>query len=119
LITAGALTFLLAARPGLLDSKAPAGESRLVWIGGLAIALLLAVLSPLASAHPDGLEWVAEQTGFLDAAQGPAFTIIPDYLIPGISNETLATVLAGILGVIIVLGAALLVSRIRKNASSG
>ena len=120
LITLGALGFLMAVRPGLLSGSGPQkSESSLVWIGGLVIAVLLAVLSPLASAHPDGLEWVAEQTGFLSAAQGPSYEIIPDYVVPGISNETLATILAGVLGVAIVLGAALLVSRIRKSSSPG
>ena len=34
----------------------------------LVIAAILAIASPLASSHPDGLEWVAEQNGFLSAA---------------------------------------------------
>jgi hypothetical protein len=33
---------------------------------------LLVVLSLLASAYPDGLEWVAAQKGFLDAARHPS-----------------------------------------------
>jgi cobalt/nickel transport system permease protein len=115
LITVGALAFLMAARPGLLKEKGSAGESRLVWIGGLVIAVLLAVISPLASAHPDGLEWVAEQTGFLNSAQGPVYEIIPDYALPGVSNEALATIAAGVLGIGIVLLAALLLSRIRRK----
>jgi cobalt/nickel transport system permease protein len=115
LITVGALAFLMAARPGLLESGPGAPDARPVWIGGLAIAALLAVLSPLASAHPDGLEWVAEQTGFLGAAQGPAYEIIPDYVVPGIPNEALAAILAGVLGVAIVFLAALSVSRMRKG----
>ena len=34
-------------------------SSRRLWIAGLGIALLVALLSPLASPHPDGLERVA------------------------------------------------------------
>ena len=45
-----------------------------------------------ASSQPDGLERVAEDNGFLDAAQGPVFNVIPDYLVPGVPNETLAAV---------------------------
>ncbi len=56
------------------------------------------MLSPLASAHPDGLEWVAEQKGFLEAARGPLLSLIPDYVFPGVSNEALATILAGVAG---------------------
>ncbi len=120
LITLGALAFLLAVRPGLLSGTgAEKSESSLVWIGGLVIAVLLAILSPLASAHPDGLEWVAKQTGFLDAAQASSYKIIPDYMVPGISNGTLATILAGVLGIVIVLAAALLLTRFRKSSSHG
>lgn len=108
LITLGALAFVYTARRDLLEGEGTSVKAgKLVWSGGLVIALLLAILSPLASAHPDGLEWVAEQKGFLEAAQGPLYEIIPDYLFPGIPNETLATILAGIVGTLIVFGAAL------------
>jgi len=119
LITVGALASLYAARRDLLkiDAPAPKGNAAL-WVGGLAIAVLLAVLSPLASAHPDGLEWVAEQKGFLDPAQGPLYEIIPDYVLPGISNEALATILAGIIGLLIVFGVALGVAYMRRGRQS-
>jgi cobalt/nickel transport system permease protein len=119
LITLGALAFLSAVRPGLLEDDSSSASARSVWIGGLAIAVLLAILSPLASAHPDGLMWFAEQTGFLTSAQKPAYEFIPKYIIPGISDAGLSTILAGILGVVLVLGAALLISRIRKHKRTG
>jgi cobalt/nickel transport system permease protein len=120
LITAGALAFILAARRDLLQpAAAPVGGHRVVWVGGLLIAVLLAVLSPLASAHPDGLEWVAEQRGFLDLAQAPFYEIIPDYALPGIGNEALATILAGVIGVGLVLVATLAVAYTRRRARSG
>jgi hypothetical protein len=84
----------------------------------LVIAVALAIASPLASSHPDGLEWVAEQKGFLDTARGPLFQIIPDYVLPGVSNEALATILAGILGTLIVFGMALAVAYTRRNRST-
>jgi cobalt/nickel transport system permease protein len=116
LITLGALAFIYASRPDLLK-KAETGvqQGKLVWVAGLVIALILAVASPLASAHPDGLEWVAEQKGFLDAAQGSAYEIIPDYVFPGITNESLATILAGVFGVLIVFGVALAVAYSRRK----
>jgi hypothetical protein len=86
-----------------------------VWALGLGIALLLSVLSPLASAHPDGLEWVAEQEGFLEAARAPLFNLIPDYVLPGVSNEALATILAGILGTLIVFGVVVAVAYLRRS----
>jgi cobalt/nickel transport system permease protein len=116
LITMGALAFLYAARRDLLHigDAAPKGGAA-VWVGGLVIAAILAIASPLASAHPDGLEWVAEQRGFLDTAQGPLYNIIPDYVFPGISNEAFATIVAGLIGVVIVFGVALGVAYMRRN----
>lgn len=68
------------------------------WIIGLGLALLVAVLSPLASSHPDGLERVAEDQGFIERALAPVFEVIPDYAFPGISNEALSTIVAGVVG---------------------
>jgi cobalt/nickel transport system permease protein len=118
LITTGVLAFVYAVRPDLLvGGEAKAGKSGLVWAIGLVIALALAVASPLASAYPDGLEWVAEQQGFLDVARGSVYEIIPDYVLPGISNEGLATILAGIIGTLLVFGIALLIARSRSKQS--
>jgi hypothetical protein len=71
---------------------------------GLGIALLITLFSPFASSDPDGLERVAEDKGFVDEAEGSSFEIIPDYTFPGVENERLATVLSGIVGVLIVAG---------------
>lgn len=116
LITLGALAFLYATRRDLVtagEGQTKAGAA--VWATGLLIALALAIASPLASANPDGLEWVAEQRGFLDAAQEPLFNLIPDYVFPGIPNESLATILAGIVGTLIVFGIALAVAYTRRK----
>jgi hypothetical protein len=75
------------------------------WIIGLLLALGVALLSPLASPHPDGLERVAEDEGFLDQAEEAPYQAVPDYLFPGIENEALATILAGLLGTVILFGA--------------
>jgi len=74
---------------------------------GLLIALALTLISPLASPWPDGLERVAEDQGFLDLGEEPAYELIPDYVLPGIPNESLATILAGIVGVLLVFGVGL------------
>lgn len=116
LITLGALAFISATRPDLVRKRETgAAQGKLVWIVGLVIALFLAIASPLASSHPDGLEWVAEQKGFLDAAQGSVYQIIPNYVLPGISNKNLATILAGIFGIILVFGVALGVAYSRRK----
>ena len=116
LITVGALVFLLSARPDLVKfgETRPVG-GRLVWVVGLLVTLALVIASPLASTRPDGLEWVAKQNGFLEIARGPLYRIIPDYLVPGISSEALATIVAGVLGALIVLGVSLGVAYSRRN----
>jgi len=119
LITVGALAFLANTRRDLLtmSEKRPIGGS-LIWVIGMLLALSLAVISPLASSHPDGLEWVAEQRGFLDQAQEPLYNIIPDYVFPGISNQALATIVAGIVGTLIVFGVSLGVAYSRRRRQS-
>ena len=116
LITTGALAFLFATRKDLLklgESK-PASNKGIV-IGGSLIALVLAVLSPLASSHPDGLEWVAEEHGFIETAKAALYNIIPDYSMPGFSDPAIATIAAGILGIVIVFGVAFGIARTEKH----
>jgi len=74
------------------------------WHIALVICLTVAFLSPLASSSPDGLEKVAEDHGFIEQAHEAPFQIIADYLFPGIENEVLATVLAGIIGTLVIFG---------------
>jgi hypothetical protein len=78
------------------------------WYGvvavGLGLAILVALFSPWASSHPDGLEKVAEEKEFIGAAEDPSYEIIPDYTFPGVENERVATVLSGLVGIAIVAG---------------
>lgn len=127
LITAAALSFLIATRPDLLpsyvtDTLADRVRSlgrRGVLLGGVAIGVALALLSPLASSAPDGLERVAEQLGFHEVDQGvavqPPTGVLPDYTVPGLATEWFSTILAALIGVIIVLalayGVAVLIRR--------
>ncbi len=118
LITVGALTFLFATRKDLFQKTAPSAVSNKgILIGGSVIALVLAIFSPLASSHPDGLEWVAEQKGFLEVAKEAFYNIMPDYVMPGISDPNLATIVAGILGAIIVFGVAIGIARMEKRST--
>jgi cobalt/nickel transport protein len=82
-------------------------RTRTFLLAGLVAALLLAgVVSYYASSHPDGLEYVAEKTGFLDAAKDDAAANGPlaaDYQVRGVDNGRLAGGLAGMFGVLITL----------------
>ena len=91
------------------------------WLIALVICLAVACLAPLASSSPDGLERVAEDDGFIGLRQDSPYQVIADYVFPGIENEALATILAGIVGTLILFGAAyglawLLKTRKRRTA---
>jgi cobalt/nickel transport system permease protein len=113
LITVGALAFISAVRPDLLRTGASAPGSRSAnWVGlGLAIALALTLVSPLASSDPDGLNRVAEDAGFDSAAQDAPYEILPGYSIPFIQDESLTKILAVATGTLVVFGIAYFVGR--------
>ena len=116
LITLGAVSLVMSSKPQLLEKNTQGKvASSFVWISGLVLTVVLLVISPLASSKPDGLEWVAEKLGFLILAQDASYHIIPDYVLPGIQNEALATIMAGAVGVIIVMALVLLLTR-RKTS---
>jgi cobalt/nickel transport protein len=82
-------------------------RTRTLVIAGLLAALVLAgVASFYASSHPDGLEYVAERTGFLDSAEDPADGPMADYTVKGVDSPRLAGGLAGVIGVLVTLGLA-------------
>lgn len=114
LITVAALAFIRQVRPAVLEGGQAAGKGGWV-VAGLAIALLFVLLAPFASGHPDGLEWVAETTGFLETAQDAPYQLLPDYTIPFLGETNLSTILAGIIGALLVAGLVfLLVRYLRK-----
>ena len=118
IITLGALVFLASTRKDILNpTPLKQNGNTAILIGGAIIIIALAILSPLASSHPDGLEWVAEENGFLIAAQDAFYEIIPDYVMPGISNESIATIFAGIIGALIVFTVAYATAASRKKQS--
>ena len=71
---------------------------------GIVVSLFFAgVISNFASGSPDGLEKVAEDTGFIETAQDSAVATSPlaDYGVSIIENEFLSTGISGIIGVAI------------------
>jgi cobalt/nickel transport protein len=81
-------------------------RSRRFFVLGILVALLVAGFgSYYASSHPDGLEFVAERTGFLDSADEPRNADSPfaDYGTEGVDDERLGGGIAGVAGVLMVL----------------
>ncbi|HET7012093.1 MAG TPA: energy-coupling factor ABC transporter permease [Anaerolineales bacterium] len=113
IITVGAVGLISSSRPALLDQAevAPGRSSAYLVIAGLVVALGLALLSPLASGDPDGLNAVAETLGFarLDAAR--EWAPLAGYRLPGLENPASATMVAVAAGTLIVFGAAVVVGR--------
>lgn len=114
LITATALGTVLAVRPDLVEGVSdleltgtetvPTGRAVTTFVlTGLAVAVALVVfVAPFASPHPDGLETVAEETGFAEAAQEhPIGGPLADYQVAGVESETVGTIVSGIVGTVI------------------
>jgi len=120
LITAAAIGLLLAIRPDVIKGgeAAPGQRSASLILAGLGLALLVAVLSPLASPSPDGLEFVAEQQGFLGQALDSPYRLLPDYTVPFVSNPALATILAVAIGTLFVFGGAVLIGRLATRRAA-
>jgi cobalt/nickel transport system permease protein len=118
LITVAALAFILRTRPDLLD----AGDKKqggLGWVVvGSVVALAVILISPFASANPDGLERVATDLGFIDTGVEASYNILPDYTIPFLGESGPSTIFAGLIGAIIVaLIAVGLVKLLRRKPS--
>ena len=72
-------------------------------ISGFIASLFRAgVVSFYASSHPDGLEKVAEDIGFIETAKENtnADSVLADYGVKGVDNERLSVGAAGVIGVI-------------------
>ena len=77
----------------------------IVVLAGRVVSLALAAfVSPFASSHPDGLEWVAEEEGFLHKAEEAEVawegSPMPDYEIPAVRGPASGP-LAGVIGTLI------------------
>lgn len=74
------------------------------WHVALIICLAVAFFAPLASSSPDGLEKVAEDNGFISTEREAPFQLLADYMFPGIENQAVATILAGLIGTLAIFG---------------
>jgi cobalt/nickel transport system permease protein len=123
-ITGLVLRFILLTRPDLVYDPEPSTADggrlgRSSWaktaLAGLAVSLAIGVfLAPLASEHPDGLEYVGEQLGFLPKQSPPTVPVpIPEYdlRVPGVNSLGAATAAAGAVGTLVVFTVALALGR--------
>jgi len=118
-ITVAALAFIERTRPDLLDRKAIASKGGSGWVyAGIVISLIAVLLSPLASADPDGLERVAKDMGFLHLGQSAPYQILPGYTIPFLGETALSTVVAGLVGALVVLGLMIVIGQSLRRKTS-
>lgn len=78
----------------------------------LCLAVVAALLSPLASSFPDGLEWVSEKLSFIQLPGFELSVLFPDYQVGLFTSSALATIAAGLIGVAIVCSLALLTGQL-------
>ncbi|ACC84443.1 energy-coupling factor ABC transporter permease [Nostoc punctiforme] len=113
IITGGVLTYLATARPDLLPGEQQ--EFRGWSVPIVTIFLIAGVLSLFASAWPDGLEKVAEKTGFIDLA-AKVRVIVPtplaDYSIKGLGP--IGTSIAGLMGATVCFAVAFGIAKVVK-----
>lgn len=110
-ITVAAISFVLQARPDLLDENSESAKGSKGWIiAGIATSLIVVFLSPLASTDPDGLNRVAKDLGFIGSAQSNAGPLA-GYMIPFLANVSLSRIVAGAIGISVVLVLAVLAGR--------
>ena len=102
-ITVAALTFILQTRPDLLGETSVSAQGSRGWVvAGVLISLAVVLLSPLASADPDGLERVAGDLGFLSKGVSAPYAILSNYTVPFLGKTALSTIVAGMIGIVVV-----------------
>ncbi len=100
-----------------------AGGRRFLAVFLLVSLLVAGVASYYASSHPDGLEYVAGKTGFIDRADDSpaAKSPLADYSTKGVDNDRVSGGIAGVAGsalVLVLAGGLFWVLRRRDSAAS-
>ncbi len=120
LITMAALTYIEQTRPDLLGIEQTKDSGGRGWIiGGILVSLVAIFLSPMASGNPDGLERVAKDLGFLNQGLESPIQLLPDYTIPVFGDTSFSTILAGIVGAVVIAGLIILLGRNLRRKGNG
>lgn len=90
-----AVCFVLASEPIRTSPKTS------IAVPLVASGIIATMLSPFASGFPDGLEWVAEKYHFFHNSTPSFVGPLPDYACSWISNKTISTGSAGLVGVLL------------------
>jgi cobalt/nickel transport system permease protein len=102
LITVAALTFITQTQPDLLGEHSASAKGSRGWVvAGTLISFAVLLISPLASADPDGLNRVATDLGFINTAQtriGP----LAGYTVPFFQSISISRIAAGVIGLAVV-----------------
>jgi cobalt/nickel transport system permease protein len=117
LISVAALGLVAASAPEILRVSesndvvtAPSLARRIGAAAGVIITVVVCA-SLFASASPDGLEKVATDLGFLSKSSAAPFELFADYRVPGLEGP-IATIVAGLVGVLVVAGLLIALSSI-------
>lgn len=117
-ITAATVALLWRVRPDLLTAREQAGPAsrNWGWAAGAGLAAV-ALLAPLKSDFPDGLEWVAGRLGFMSRETAPLFGgPMPGYELPGLGGSRWAAVIVSLIGAALVLGLLQILGRLTRVA---
>lgn len=138
LLTVFALLFILAARPDFITGEKAPGQRSARWVlAGLAIALGLTLLAPFASPYSDGLERVADilyapenvdeiPVGVTELPESQQFSgewldapfkLLAGYSIPFLGDSGGSTILAGMIGVVVVFVIAYIAASLTRRRS--
>ena len=108
IITAMVIAAVSATRPELLElhsHRLNVRDLRAFMVYGLIVTVgLILFVAPFASSLPDGLEKVSVRLGFGNKAVRQSLVSVPftDYKFPGIPSITIATIIAGFFGMLLV-----------------
>ncbi len=103
----------------LASTALQTGARRPAFVPAIAAVVIAMAAAPFACPWPDGLEWVAQALGFLHESAPTFVAPLPDYTLPGVSNEILTTSLAGLIGVAMTFVAAWSLARIWHRSPAG